>query len=134
VQQCNLLEKLTTFIVDIFKFEIIPPTSGYNTECYPLVCFIDKDNPLQYPINVSLSLFTSYANGDIYSYNPQKPPLITKYNWTASREYLNSPNRITNNVIINWIDINADGSGFSDVGNIDIDNATLLLVPFNDTN
>jgi hypothetical protein len=112
-------------------------------ECYPIVCFIESIVPgtippvFPRPIDVSVALTTSFTEVNEIVFDPGRPPIIIKYNWTSTIEYLNSSNRVSVTPAsggIRWIDVNSDFSDPATFGGLAPEDTALLLVPFNDTN
>ena len=134
------------------KFDVVRNIFGFildggidpaaQNECYPIVCFIESVSPgtippvFPSPIDVSVSLATSFTEVNEIVLDPTRPPMIIKYNWTSTSEYLNSSNRISVSPAagIRWIDAEADFFDPAAFGNVNPDDIALLLVPFNDTN
>ena len=150
----NAIRILTTLDACRFvvKFDVVRDIFGFNifgggndpaaqAECYPIVCFIESTNPgtippvFPSPIDVSVSLATSFTETNIIL-DPLRPPMIIKYNWSGTSEYLNSTNRVSVSPLagIRWIDVNSDFSDPNTFGVVNPDDIALLLVPFNDTN
>jgi hypothetical protein len=139
--RCRFTRKFDV-VRNIFRFILDGGTAGAQNECYPIVCFIESVSPgtippvFPSPIDVSVSLATSFTDVNEIVLDPTRPPMIIKYNWTSTSEYLNSSNRVSVSPVagIRWIDAESDFFDPTTYGNVNPDDIALLLVPFNDTN